>query len=62
MRVAIRDREHRRRLPPRGSPPPALGARRRAQIAFPPLPSLPFGTNDEIEKDSADRRAGWEGN
>jgi len=26
-----------------------------------PLPSFPFGTTIENEKDSADRRAGWKG-
>jgi hypothetical protein len=29
------------------------------RMARSPLPSLAFGTNDENEKDSADRRAGW---
>jgi hypothetical protein len=32
-----------------------------ASTADSPLPSTPFGTDDEIEKDSADRRAGWKG-
>jgi hypothetical protein len=51
------DPDHGRADRPRGPQAPTTAA----PTALSPLPSLPFGNNDENEKDSADRRAGWKG-